>query len=266
MRWIEEKNTSDEFSNTPYGILPKGQEWHNPDNLTPEQIGAKDGWRLLLKSEIIKRIPDTNIEWYGLDGKWRSGTNGDDNKFTYRTKLPIGEIDKKEPEHTSCEGCKHNTDKGTECTHPTHVPSINGDYSCWTNKEPTYGSIYRDCPACGEKYRVGTTCECEAKALKKIADHKYVPMKQALKETLPPDFIDKTGEENVPESWKAKETQPPTGFEDYPKPKLAFTFPKETELPFRWIKRQVEGTPYQEPIFQVKLSDGLWVDVPVVTE
>jgi len=29
--------------------LPEGEEWHNPFNLTPEQVGY--GWRLMLKSE-----------------------------------------------------------------------------------------------------------------------------------------------------------------------------------------------------------------------
>jgi len=28
------------------------EQWHNPSNLTAEQVGLADGWRLLLKSEV----------------------------------------------------------------------------------------------------------------------------------------------------------------------------------------------------------------------
>ncbi len=37
---------------TPIPNPPDGQQWQNPDNLTAEQIGIDDGWRLLLKSEV----------------------------------------------------------------------------------------------------------------------------------------------------------------------------------------------------------------------
>lgn len=30
---------------------PEGRSWHNPENLTPEQVGVADGWRLVLSDE-----------------------------------------------------------------------------------------------------------------------------------------------------------------------------------------------------------------------
>ena len=60
---------------------------HNPDKLTEEQVGVKDGWRLLEADEII-------LEGRYLDGiefwdetKWLNGCHGDSKPFTYRTLL-----------------------------------------------------------------------------------------------------------------------------------------------------------------------------------
>lgn len=49
------------------GELP---EWHNPDNLTPEQYGADEGWRLLLKDEMDGGRG--GYEYLAL-GKWNPG-------------------------------------------------------------------------------------------------------------------------------------------------------------------------------------------------
>ena len=67
----------------PFPISPG----HNPDKLTEEQVGVKDGWRLFEADEII-------LEGRYLDGiefwdktKWLNGCHGDSKPFTYRTLL-----------------------------------------------------------------------------------------------------------------------------------------------------------------------------------
>lgn len=69
--------------------FPKGYDWHNPDNLTPEQVGVSDGWRLLLKSEIDPNRPLTEeIECYRF-GDWDKTWGGNQSELTYRTKWPL---------------------------------------------------------------------------------------------------------------------------------------------------------------------------------
>ena len=78
---------------------PKGEEWHNPQNLTPEQVGVKDGWRLALKSEVCDAHP---IRYkcemaFSEGGAWEGGLGHGDTVYnTYRTKepLPLSEEDK----------------------------------------------------------------------------------------------------------------------------------------------------------------------------
>lgn len=65
--------------------------WHNPDNLTPEQVDPNgEGWRLLLKEEIGSHGPlSQEIEKWTYccwdDTAWRGGTP----TFTYRVKWPL---------------------------------------------------------------------------------------------------------------------------------------------------------------------------------
>ena len=66
------KNRGIRIKQTPIPDPPDGEEWQNPDNLTAEQIGIDDGWRLLLKSEI----DINNSEWVcysWMQGQWWSG-------------------------------------------------------------------------------------------------------------------------------------------------------------------------------------------------
>lgn len=70
---------------------------HNPDNLTPEQVGVADGWRLLDENEILSqfdnRPPYTCQAW--LEFKWSSedlGYNGGSPNLTYRTRLSRAEL------------------------------------------------------------------------------------------------------------------------------------------------------------------------------
>lgn len=63
--------------------LPKGVKPHNPDNLTPEQVG--EGWRLMAASEIREsRDADYGIQCW-LYGDWdQTGWTGKATGFTYR--------------------------------------------------------------------------------------------------------------------------------------------------------------------------------------
>lgn len=70
-----------------------GPGWFNPINLTPEQVGVSEGWRLLTVDEVSdhsREYPDT--QWYRLGewqrtATWNASLQGD---CTLRTKHPIG--------------------------------------------------------------------------------------------------------------------------------------------------------------------------------
>lgn len=75
----------------------KGQEWHNPLKFNASKVGVHEGWRLLLKSELMP-----NPVEYWLDyrpGRWDTVTNTDyfgrkledlpKKGGTYRTRAPL---------------------------------------------------------------------------------------------------------------------------------------------------------------------------------
>jgi hypothetical protein len=73
-------------------------EWHNPLNLTPEQVGVSEGWRLLTKQEsnacvdrlvhdVSTRTPDAT-DWT-IVGSFIFGSFIFGNRVAVRTKLPI---------------------------------------------------------------------------------------------------------------------------------------------------------------------------------
>lgn len=63
--------------------LPKGQQWHNPNNLTPEQVQVDMGWRLLVKDEFPSgtKVDDSQYydpfekRWTHTDSWWSGGTS-----------------------------------------------------------------------------------------------------------------------------------------------------------------------------------------------
>lgn len=66
--------------------------FHNPENLTPEQYGAKEGWRLLTIEEM--RDPQRDIQMFGCLKQWidskLSGTRFTlARSVTYRTRAPL---------------------------------------------------------------------------------------------------------------------------------------------------------------------------------
>lgn len=84
---------------------PDGEEWNNPDNLTSDQVGIIEGWRLLLKSEIDPaRGPIQGLEVWDLqDLSWIPGKpypySANCHDETYRIdakKHPIGSLNKEE--------------------------------------------------------------------------------------------------------------------------------------------------------------------------
>lgn len=75
----------------PFGDPPDGYTWHNPDNLTPEQVGTADGWRLCCKEETAN-LPDEG--WLLGKKAWVSPIGATSDKYqkteaTYRTKAPL---------------------------------------------------------------------------------------------------------------------------------------------------------------------------------
>lgn len=80
---------------TSFPPIPENCVWHNPDNLTAEQVG--DGWRLILPSELSKLDLDAiNIhKWDPSDGRWDDTSwGGNFSGYTYRvpisTPFPCG--------------------------------------------------------------------------------------------------------------------------------------------------------------------------------
>lgn len=71
---------------------PKIASGHNPDKLTEEQVGVKDGWRLLESDEIVYYgVPHDSIQAW--QNTWdSSGWRGSDPSCTYRTKLSKHEL------------------------------------------------------------------------------------------------------------------------------------------------------------------------------
>lgn len=71
---------------------PCGEEWHNPDGLSAAQVGVRDGWRLLVKSEV--RVPRREHIAHSCEmwrrTRWDSdGWSGTIQSATYRTKVPF---------------------------------------------------------------------------------------------------------------------------------------------------------------------------------
>lgn len=63
---------------------PEGEKWHNPDNITPDQLG--EGYRLLLESEITNGRKRTRLinRWDKADNRWLARSwAGDHKNFTY---------------------------------------------------------------------------------------------------------------------------------------------------------------------------------------
>lgn len=76
---------------------PVESQDHNPDNLTPEQVGVSDGWRLLSKEEnsisyrMQAKITIDIQRWSSSELAWDdSSWSGDEELFTYRTRKPAG--------------------------------------------------------------------------------------------------------------------------------------------------------------------------------
>lgn len=82
-----------------FPALPEGQEWHNPDGLTADQVEVREGWRLLIHGEPAER--DTDEIWYRSDWVVVFGYHGEkaglDYTISTRTKRPLPEPPKPEP-------------------------------------------------------------------------------------------------------------------------------------------------------------------------
>jgi len=97
---IQDDDATIRIKQTPIPDAPDSESWQNPDNLTAEQIGIDQGWRLLLKSEIIPRKSADITGWYfSMNDEWAALPTGkiygSGRATTYRVKAdeyPVGSL------------------------------------------------------------------------------------------------------------------------------------------------------------------------------
>lgn len=91
---VDKTKENQKNSTETLAIVREFPKAHNPDNLTPEQYGFAEGYRLLGEDEIKERLYSYGkIEIW--DGKyWVEGCRGTDSSGTYRTKLSREELAK----------------------------------------------------------------------------------------------------------------------------------------------------------------------------
>lgn len=81
---------------------PEGRKWHNPENLTPEQVEINKGWRLCLKGEWrmlgMEFLDESESCWRILDRLGFESSKTLYPSVTYRTKSPLPDSEKPEPE------------------------------------------------------------------------------------------------------------------------------------------------------------------------
>lgn len=68
---------------------PEGEEWHNSENLTPEQVGILEGYRLAIKSEVLTGSRFCGFYVWTISKDWAGEICPNIGKFTYRTKHPL---------------------------------------------------------------------------------------------------------------------------------------------------------------------------------
>lgn len=100
---------------------PEGEKWHNPDNLTPEQVEIDKGYRLRLESE---KVGNSDEFWLTI-GAWSKTLHSGYNLeavYTYRTREPL--LVKEKPSQQEqlwiCESASHCPYQTGTCTHQTH--------------------------------------------------------------------------------------------------------------------------------------------------
>lgn len=93
--WMEFDKPTWNWPNYIYRIAPSEiAAGHNPGKLTEDQVGVKDGWRLLTREEIENRNrfdkPLSKDDIQILSDGWLKGGCGASLNQTYRTKQPPG--------------------------------------------------------------------------------------------------------------------------------------------------------------------------------
>lgn len=68
---------------------------HNPDGLTPEQVGVDKGWRLLEEGELYDGPCLHELECWCENTKWKANFWGYNERETFRTKLTREELKQK---------------------------------------------------------------------------------------------------------------------------------------------------------------------------
>ena len=86
-----------QIKHVPFPDAPEGEQWHNFHDLTSHEVGIDNGWRLLLKSEIVDLRPSRPcFMWVAnLKGWNRMACCGSCEDETYRVKAdehPVGSL------------------------------------------------------------------------------------------------------------------------------------------------------------------------------
>lgn len=117
---------------------PRIAKGHNPDKLTEEQVGVKDGWRLLEKDEIVPGgLMTSHIEAWGIWDGWLRCAFGANQTATYRTKLSKQDLAKerglwKEPKVEIQWPAGTTADDWERVTDQEYVPK-DGDLKVWAD-------------------------------------------------------------------------------------------------------------------------------------
>lgn len=89
-------NAADSFNPSPAAVGEPSPA-HNPDHLTPEQVGVSDGWRLLDEDEVEyggNPLAEGVSRWWYHGAYWQDGWSGQEKVNTYRTRLSRAELRK----------------------------------------------------------------------------------------------------------------------------------------------------------------------------
>lgn len=114
-----------------FGDPPKGRTWHNPENLTPEQVEVDKGYRLFLTGEEV--ASDCQLLCHG---EWMA-SSGSKPYWTYRTRSPLPDPkpDKEEVERREFEAWAITQGFTKRELEAVYDYPLDGYWEAWKGKE-----------------------------------------------------------------------------------------------------------------------------------
>lgn len=114
---------------------------HNPDNLTPEQVGVSDGWRLLDVDEVNSDFNKSNNrsaeKWFHIAHGWHGFWLGTDDKSTYRTKLTRTQLREARGLPQIDSGFEEPSQNGAELLMHEMIASVEAAYAAQQTSDPS---------------------------------------------------------------------------------------------------------------------------------